>query len=139
MNNSLLERLKRINRRVQYTEALSAFLSALATLIVFLLLAVAIDVIFGLPTWGLITLDIILTIVFIYGLSWVTNAIRNYRFDPRRTARLVEQRTGLNQNELINAVDLNATSDKQGLLQLIAKTSDTTANKITPNADKAPS
>ena len=72
------------------------------------LLALAIDAVLALPTWGLVAVDVLLVLLLAALAAFAAwQAWRNL-FDPRRAARLIERHLGIRDNRLINAVDLAA-------------------------------
>ena len=79
---------------------------ALAALLLLGLAAVVIDAVLGLGAWGLWTLDLILLAATAAALIGLLVMLAGCRFEPRRVAVAVEERLGLGDSRLINAVDL---------------------------------
>src|SRR5262249_52610884 len=72
----------------------------------------------ALPTAGLIFLDVVLAalaaaLAVVAGWQAYSN-----RFDPRRSARLIEEHVGIHDNRLINAVDLAISPPGSGSAEL---------------------
>lgn len=99
--------LRRTGRVTLMTNLARSLLMALALLVAAALAAIAVDAMLTLAPWQLITADSILAVVAVAALvrlAWVW--YRN-RFHPRRLARLIEERVGIRDSALINAVDLS--------------------------------
>ena len=79
---------------------------AMCVLLAALLLASAVDAVLGLRPWGLIALDVLLIAVAATGLVYVLALLPRGRHHARRAAVMVEQRLGIADSLLINAVDL---------------------------------
>lgn len=87
-----------------------------------LLLAMVFDAMFALPTGGLVVADVALLAVVVVAAVALGRSWRRTRFDARRLARLVEQRLGIEDSRLINAVafsaDTEATRGSEQLRQM---------------------
>lgn len=75
------------------------------------LIAIGLDALLGLSTLGLIALDALLLAMMIAAAVHLWRLMRRHRYDPRRIARLIEQRLGLSHSALINAVDFAERDD----------------------------
>lgn len=133
MQHQLDQQLKRINRRVLLNESLTTVLSAGAMFIVFFILAILIDSVLGLPLWGLILTDAVLTGVLVYGFTWLVGTVRRYRYEPKRTARMIESRTGLVSNDLINSVELAGLEADSILAKMAVDKGDAAIEKVKPD------
>ena len=94
------------NRRLRGGDLLRTVLIASCVWLTGLLFVLATDAVLGIHAWGLIALDLILISLFLAALGWMVASVWRWRFDPRRMAVLVEQRLGLSNSPLINAIDL---------------------------------
>ena len=69
------------------------------------LLALAIDAIFGLYPAGLIAVDGLIGCLLLAAAGFIAGQFWRNRFNPRRVARQIELRLGVQDNRLINSVD----------------------------------
>lgn len=99
----LLRTSRKLSAGVEFLKA-SCFL--VATLLALGLLAIVIDGLVGLQTWGLIATDLFGVFCVLFGLGWVTRQIVRHWLAPHHTARLLEHRLGLRDSRLLNALDL---------------------------------
>ncbi len=85
------------------------------------LLALAVDAVLALQTWGLVAVDTLLaSLVAALALFAGRQAYRNL-FDPRRAARLIERHLEIGDNRLINAVDLATAKSSRASPELISQ------------------
>ena len=117
------------NRRWLFVRlARASFLGALVfTSIVFG--AVCLDGIVALPNKVRIAIDIGLGCLSFCGLLYLISLAYKNRFDSRRVARLIEQRSGITNSSLINAVDFHSepTHGSSALLAQTIRTGDAAA------------
>ena len=69
------------------------------------LLALAIDAVFGLYPAGLIAVDGLIGCLLLAAAGFIAGQFWRNRFNPRRVARQIELRLGVQDNRLINSVD----------------------------------
>jgi len=99
--------LRRTARLVTRVETLGAIAAVVTVLLVAALAAVVLDAALALTTWALVGVDCVLAVTVLAALVYLAWVRRCNRYNPRRTARLIETRLGLESNQLINAVDLS--------------------------------
>ncbi|MBI1370576.1 MAG: hypothetical protein GC162_18215 [Planctomycetes bacterium] len=100
--------LRKTNAMVRGLDMLRAAGLVTAALMGAFLLAVAIDALMGLESWGLIGLDALLIATAGAATAYLMRSAMRHGYDRRRIARLVEERLGLADNRLINAIDMDA-------------------------------
>ena len=98
--------LQATNRRRLFVNFARTLLVGAALLVVALLIALLLDAIFALPVALLLVVDGALLAMMMIGIWQLGRVVRRERFDARRVARLIEQRLGIANNALINALDL---------------------------------
>ncbi len=104
-----LDRLLHKTGRLEMTaEAGRAIAVGFALLTAAVLAALLADAVFALPTVLLVALDVLLAGLGLGLLVYLARSIIVHWYDPRRIARLIEQRTKRSDSGLINAVDLIA-------------------------------
>lgn len=113
--NNLQITLRRVYQRELKVSRMAFACRSLLGFIGLIWLLVLLDAVLAFDTPGLIFLDLlVLGYVAAMACRWLRRGPR-YGFDPRRTARHVEQQLGLSDNRFINAVDL-ATGVRAGTL-----------------------
>lgn len=106
MRSHFLSRLLRDTARlVLLTETSRAILWTLGSLLVVGLLALLIDAVLALGVWGLVTVDVALLGLMVAAVVYVVVQACRHFFNPRRIARLLEERAGIRDSRLINAVE----------------------------------
>ncbi|MEK6233682.1 MAG: hypothetical protein N2C14_03135, partial [Planctomycetales bacterium] len=80
--------------------------------------ALILDALLALPVAALIVVDLLAVGLLLVAAWLVVRVARANRHDPRRAARLIEQRLNLTDNRVINAVDLALSSRPSGSAQL---------------------
>ncbi|MGI9013819.1 MAG: hypothetical protein ACR2GY_06165 [Phycisphaerales bacterium] len=70
------------------------------------LLAVVLDAVFALSPWLLLVVDLSMIVISIACLVMFIGRMRNHGDRARHTARLLEERSGISDSRLINAIDL---------------------------------
>lgn len=86
---------------------------ALAVIFAVVLSMLLLDAALHFASWVRISLNIVFLAVVVGGLGYVAWILHAMRHDPRRTAIIVEQRLGIKNSQLINAVQLSAGSGPQ--------------------------
>ena len=84
----------------------TALVRASGIVLVASLAAVIVDAMFGLSVAGLVSLDVLLIVVAVFGVGMVIRRLLQFSADERRTAVQIEQRLGLTDSRLINAVEV---------------------------------
>ncbi|MDA0659102.1 MAG: hypothetical protein O3C60_09665 [Planctomycetota bacterium] len=105
-DGSSLERLLRSTAR--WNRGLHAGATALQTAGILLggsLVAISIDAVVALRPGGLIVLDVVLLGLAMALVVRLVRVLQQHRYNPRRTARWIEERLGIGDNSLINAVE----------------------------------
>ena len=110
MNEHLLNMLRAAARRKRAADTLHVVGRALVVLLTATLLAVFIDGLLGLWAGLLIAIDLALLVIATILVVRIARTWRGNRWHPRRAARFVEQRMGITDSRLINAVDLSQTA-----------------------------
>lgn len=119
---NLYSLLHGVSRVTLALELLRAALGGLGLFVAAVLAVMTVDAVLSLQPWGLIAVDALL-VLLVGALAYYTGlqAYRNL-FYPRRAARLIEQKLGLQDNRLINAVDLAEAPANSASPELIRKT-----------------
>lgn len=108
MNGPALSRfLASIGSRARRVKIARAAGIAFAALIGIVVGAIFADGIFGFERTGLFVLDAAIIAAFGLTIVWISRAFFAARFDDRRTAMLAEQKLGVVDNALINAVEFS--------------------------------
>jgi hypothetical protein len=103
-------------------EVLRALAAVVGTLLLIGLLALLIDALFGLHTWGLIAVDLaFILLLLVAGWYTLRAALRNL-FNPRRVARQIEERLGIRDSGLINSVELSSSPSTASSRALVDRT-----------------
>lgn len=125
MNESELKYLlQNVSRLTLVVEVTRVLLGGLGLFIAAVLLALTIDAILSLQTWGLIALDAGLAVLFTILAIYTCRIARRNLFHPQRAARLIEQQLGIRDNRLINAVDFALSPTAAASPELIRKSVD---------------
>ncbi|MEM6551100.1 MAG: hypothetical protein AAF750_03005 [Planctomycetota bacterium] len=103
---TLDEKLRDAGRLVQWSAGVAAGLLVVAALIGTLLLVIGVDAVLALPPVGLIVLNGLLFGACLFGVVYAVRRWHAHRYRPRWVARRLEERGGLGDNRLINALDL---------------------------------
>lgn len=113
--------LRRAGRLTLTAEVARAVFAAFALLLAAGLTALVLDAVLGLHPWGLLTVDLLL-VALLSGTALYTarQAWRN-RYNPRRLARLIEERLDVEDSRLINSVDLQDLADRSTSYELVRK------------------
>jgi len=113
--------LRRTGRLTLTAEVARAVFAAFALLVAAGITALVLDAVLGLHPWGLLTIDLLL-VVLLSGTALYTarQAWRN-RYNPRRLARLIEERLDVQDSRLINSVDLQDLADRSSSHELVRK------------------
>ena len=104
----LYKTLSRTSRLSRFAETARAAGRALAVLLTAVLAALALDAVLALDTRWLVALDAVLLSLVAAGAVYVAHAAWRNRFDDRRMGRFIEERLGIEDSRLINAIDLAA-------------------------------
>lgn len=105
--------LRATSRLKMFLETSSASCLASAALLGLALAAIVVDAAFALPPTGRIVVDLVILACALGALGVTFRYIIRNRFNPSRTARLVEERLNDTGSSFINAVDF-ATTDPRG-------------------------
>lgn len=103
--DSLLKRATSRLLRVALGWSLARVLAVVFAVVLSMLL---LDAALHFASWVRISLNIVLGVVVLSGLGYIAWVMHAMRHDPRRTAIIVEQRLGIKNSQLINAVQLSA-------------------------------
>jgi hypothetical protein len=109
--NRLTDYLRRTNRLRLLAETFRAVCLAAAGLLILALLLIFVDAVLGFGSWGRVLVDIGGGALGIYSLVFIIRQFAVNQFEPRRTARMVEERLGVTDSRFINAVDLANTAE----------------------------
>jgi hypothetical protein len=85
------------------TETTRAAGLVLAGLIAMVLLMLTADVVFSLKPWALVSADLLVALCLLAGFTYVAWTTRRNSYDPRRAARMIENRLGIQDSRIINA------------------------------------
>jgi hypothetical protein len=85
------------------TETTRAAGLVLAGLIAMVLLMLTADVVFSLKPWALVSADMLVALCLLAGFVYVAWTTRRNSYDPRRAARMIENRLGIQDSRIINA------------------------------------
>ena len=114
--------LRRTGRLAMWAQTVHAAATALTVLTGAALSAVALDVVFSLQSWALIAVDAAVAALALGGSFYVAWIAHRNAYDPRRCARMIEQRLGVGDSRMINAVDfLGGRHDPTASRELIAR------------------
>jgi hypothetical protein len=119
--NRLTDYLRRTNRLRMLAETFRAVCLAIAALLVFALLLIFVDAVLGFDSWGRVLIDVVGGVLGVYSLVFIIRQFAGNQFEPRRTARMVEERLGVTDSRFINAVDL-ANSPETSSPELVEQT-----------------
>lgn len=100
--DDLLDRATFAARGATLTRGLAFGVTALAATI---LLAAAIDATLALPPALLVAADLLLLLAVVAGLTLIVARSRRVTADPRHLARVLEERSGIPNNQLLNALE----------------------------------
>lgn len=105
--HNLLHAVQRLDRRQRMLRTAAA---GAAAFVGALLVAVVADAVLALPMTGLLILDALLLAVLVAVVVSLVRTWRQTKFEPRRIARLIEQRLEVQDSRFINAVALETSS-----------------------------
>jgi hypothetical protein len=100
--DDLLDRATFAARTARLTRLLAFGLTIVAALIVG---AVVLDASFALTPMGLLLADIALVSAVVVGLVWMVRRVHSAVADPRHIARVIEEKSGVANNQLLNALE----------------------------------
>lgn len=132
--------LRAATQRWRTAKLLSLALGGSATLLGAMLMGVAIDAMLGLPSWGLVVIDLVLIAIGVGLVVVLWRTARSARHDARHAAVAMEQHGGVEPSRLINALDLSAshgpTADQMSptLRRIAVEQGDNVAAKLDPAA-----
>lgn len=106
------------------TETSRAVLWTLGGLLVLGLLALIIDAVLSLASWGLLVVDLAMLGLFIGAVVYVVLQAYRHLYNPRRVARLLEERAGIRDSRLINAVDFTDSEREPASFALVDRAID---------------
>lgn len=127
-------------QRGRTAKLLSLALGGFATLLGAMLAGVALDAMWGLPSWGLVVIDLVLIAIGVGLVVMLWRTARSARHDARHAAVAMEQHGGVEPSRLINALDLSAshgpTADQMSptLRRIAVEQGDNAAARLDPAA-----
>jgi hypothetical protein len=120
--NNLDVLLRRATSRVLVVAAGWSAARVLAVVIAFVLSMLLLDALFHFAPWVRIALNVALIATILGGAGYVARVLYTLRYNPTRTAVLVEQRLGVSNSQLINAVQFCAGAGPQQSPALVEAT-----------------
>jgi len=129
--------LRRTSRLTLLAQVARAACAVVGLLLAAGLAAVLFDAVMSLQPWGLIAVDVLLLALVVAGTAYVSLQAARHWFDARRTARLLEERLGITDSRLINAVELAADARANSSRELIDRSlqqGDALAAELSPRA-----
>lgn len=136
MKTDTLDRtLRSAARATMFAETARAIGLGSGTLLLAVLVAVGVDVVFSLRPWGLMAVDAVVAALALSAIIYTAWVVYRNLYDHRRIARLVEQRLGIADSRLINAVDLAGQPARAFSKELLARSvseGDELAGRISP-------
>lgn len=102
-DSPLGRKLLATGRLTLLTETARAAGLVLAGLIAMVLLMLTADVVFSLKPWALVSADLLVALCLLAGFIYVAWTTRRNSYDPRRAARMIENRMGIQDSRIINA------------------------------------
>ena len=118
---SLAGMLRSVRSLKVFLEIASVVLLAFACLLGAALVAVYLDAVLALPTPARIAVNVLFSIGALWSVGLMLRSLFLNRFDPRRLARLVEDRLGLENSVFINGVEFAGAEQRTGSSVLRAR------------------